>query len=70
MVLAATCQAAQLRKRTVREAGCPPVVLMRKREKRAVVLRFVSQVKAFKEIGYGEQQAGAEHPGFLSQHGA
>jgi hypothetical protein len=28
-----------------------------------------SQFKELKEIGYGKQQAGAEHPGFLPQHG-
>src|SRR5260370_42227802 len=43
---------------------------MRKREERAVVLQLVCVAgQELKEIGYGEQQAGAEHSGFLSKHG-
>jgi hypothetical protein len=46
MVLAATCQAAQFAKAELRgRQGCPPVVLMRKREERAVVLHRGSRSK-------------------------
>ncbi len=80
MVLAATCRVRGLEDRAVTEAGfLPPCSLCgRSRGKRC---RFgcpeaiaegtsgLAQFKEPKEIGYGEQQAGTEHSGFLPQHG-
>jgi hypothetical protein len=44
------------------------MVLMRKPENVLWSYMWI-EVKALKEIGYGKRQAGAEHSGFLPQHG-
>ena len=73
MVLAAICRRCyRAESGSAEKAGCPPLFL-RQAGSRAehavafVVFLLVGQSWG-KEIGYGKQQAGAEHSGFFPQY--
>src|SRR5712691_913788 len=70
MVLAATCQAAPPSETGRRGSRLSPRVPHAEARGACCSLQLVCVAgQELKEIGYGEQQAGAEHPRFLSEHG-
>src|SRR5260370_34882464 len=70
MVLAATCQAAPPSETGRRGGRLSPRVPHAEARGACCSLQLVCVAgQELKEIGYGERQAGAEHPGFLSEHG-